>query len=114
MVVHATIAPGIGGRRAASRRPAAAPKIGPSNTFCGRTPNRPASAPVPVATATVPAPAIRSAAHPTGAISAALAAIRCHSGGISPGRCLARATRSDAANPAAPATAPSTPARAPR
>ncbi len=56
----------------------------------------------------------RPAAHPSGATSAALVAIRDHSGGISPGRCWARATASDAASTAAPATAPSPAARAPR
>ena len=61
----------------------------------------PPSAPVPVPTATGPL-RHRPAAHPTGATSAALVAIRCHSGGSSPGRCRALATRSDTPSPTAP------------
>ena len=40
--------------------------------------------------------------------------IRDHSGGISPGRCVALATASDAPSPTAPASAPARAARLPR
>ena len=56
----------------------------------------------------------RPTAHPSGATSAALVAIRAHYGGISPGRCLARATASQAASATAPVTAPAPAVRAPR
>ena len=69
--------PGDAGRR--RRRPA-----GPSTTFCGRTPSAPASgAGDRSPTATGPAPVSRPRAQPSGAASAALAAMRDHSAGIS-------------------------------
>src|SRR5262245_47296674 len=104
---------GTGRLRAASPRPTAAPNSGPSSTFCGRIPSSPPRVPVAAPTATGPAPVTRPAAHPNGATSAALVAIRAHSGGISPGRCRARATASPAASAAAPATAPTPPAPGP-
>src|SRR5215472_9961777 len=110
----AVTAAGAGCPRAASPRPTAAPNSGPSSTFCGRIPSRPPRVPVAAPTTTGPAPVSRSAAHPSGATSAALVAIRAHSGGISPGRCRARATASQAASAAAPATAPTPAARGPR
>src|SRR5215471_16079629 len=90
----------------ASPRPTAAPTTGPRATFCGRRPSAPAAAPAAVATGTVPAPA-SPAIQPAGAASAPLIAIRAHSGGISLGRCWARATASTAPSPAAPPSAPS-------
>ena len=105
---------GTGRPRAASPRPTAAPNSGPSSTFCGRIPSRPPRVPVAAPTATGPAPVTRPAAHPSGATSAALVPIRAHNGGISPGRCQARATASQAPSAAAPATAPTLAARAPR
>ncbi len=94
--------------------PISAPTTGPSRTFCGRNPMAPAAAPAAVATGTGPAPVSRSAAQPSGAASAPLARIRDHSAGISPGRCLARATASAAPRPAAPASAPTAAAARPR
>jgi len=85
MVVVATTAAGTG-PRLASVRPMAAPKTGPSTTFCGRTPSRPPSAPVAAPTVTGPALVSCPAAQPSGATNAALVAIRAHNGGISPGR----------------------------
>src|SRR6266545_2997318 len=90
------------------------PTSGPSATFCGRSPRAPATAPAAAPTATGPAPVRRWAAHPSGAASAELVAMRCHSAGISPGRCRARATASEAPRPTAPATAPTAAAFAPR
>ena len=110
----ATTAAGTVRCRALSSLPTAAPNTGPASTFCGRTPSRPPSPPVTAPTATGPARPVRPAAQPSGATRAALVAIRCHSGGISPGRCRARATASDAASNPAPAAAPALAARRPR
>lgn len=74
----------------------------------------PATVPVTAAAATGPTRATRPATHPMGATSAPLIAIRCHNGGISPGRCRALATASAAASPTAPANAPETVADRPR
>src|SRR5215831_15945042 len=114
MVMLAVTAAGTGRRLAASSPPTAAPNSGPSSTFCGRIPSRPPRAPVAAPTSTGPRSVSRPAAHPSGATSAALATIRDHNGGISPGRCWARATASATASPAAPAAAPRPAARAPR
>ena len=114
MVAAATAAPCRPGRPGPpSARPAATPHTGPSATFWGRTPRTPPSVPVIPPIATGPAPN-RSAAQPSGATSAALAAIRDHSAGISPGACRARAAASVAARAAAPSAAPAATARGPR
>jgi len=52
-----------------------------------------------------PAPVTFSEIQPSGAASAALTAIRCHSAGISPSRWRARAAASDAPRPTAPMNA---------
>jgi len=104
-VVAATTDGGTGRRPAPSAPPTAAPNRGPSRTFCWRIPSRPPKAPVAAPTSTGLRRVSRPAAQPSGATSAALVAIRCHSGGISPRRCRARATDSEAASTAAPAAA---------
>lgn len=65
----------------------------------------PTTAPVAVPTASGPAPVTFSEAHPSGAASAVLTAMRWHSAGISPSFCRARATASDAPRPTAPTNA---------
>ena len=67
-----------------------------------------------MATGTGPVPVSRSAAQPSGAASAPLIRMRDHRAGISPGRCVARATASAAPSPAAPASAPMAAAARPR
>ena len=84
-----------GERRARPRR--RPPARAPPSAGAARAPRPRRRSPVP--TATGPAPVSRPAAQPSGAASAALAAMRCHSAGISPGRCRARATASDAPQP---------------
>jgi hypothetical protein len=81
----------------ANAAPTAAPSTGPRATFCGRTPRVPPSSPVAVPTTTGPAGVSRPASQPSGATRAALVAMRANSGGISPGRWRARASRSVAA-----------------
>ena len=107
------------GRRPSSRRRPARPRrppgdqqgatarptAGPSAILCGRTPRAPASEPVVSPTASWPRPASRSSAQPSGEASAALAAMRLHSAGISFGFCRRLATASVAARPTAPAAA---------
>ncbi len=96
-----------GGRRSrrASPVPSARPNSGPRITLCGRRPTAPVTAPAAVATPTGPARVTRPAAQPSGAAIAALARMRCHSAGISPGRCRRRAIVSEAASTALPTTA---------
>ena len=74
---------------------------GPERHLLGTEAQTPATAPAPVPTATGPAAGSRPAAHPSGAASAALTRMRCHSAGISPGRCRRRAMASEAARAAA-------------
>ena len=106
--------PGAGGRSLLSPSPIAAPAAGPSRTFCGRRPSAPAAAPAAVATGSGPAPDRRLAAQPSGAARAPLMTMRDHRAGISPGRCVARASASAAPSPAAPASAPAAVAALPR
>ena len=85
--------------------PTATPTTGPIATFCGRNPIAPTTAPVAVPTARGPAPVAFPSSHPSGAASAVLTAMRCHSAGISPSCCRARATASDVPRPTAPTSA---------
>jgi hypothetical protein len=105
----ATTAADVGRRLSAKLPPTAAPTTGPSATFCGRNPNTPAAPPLTVPTASGPAPVIRPPTQLTGAVSAALATIRDHSSGISPGFWRARATASTAPRQTAPSIAPRMP-----
>ena len=110
----ATTAAGARSSRAAYAEPTSAPTTGPIATFCGRRPSAPTAAPVTVPTTRGLARPRRSATQPSGAAMAALTAMRCHSAGISPGCCRARATASLAASPVAPTAVPTAIARRPR
>ena len=83
-------------------------------TFSGRSPIAPTTAPVAVPTASGPAPVDLPATQPSGAARAVLTAMRCHSAGISPSFCRARATASDVPSPMAPTTAAAAAALPPR
>jgi hypothetical protein len=74
-------------------------------TFWGRKPSAPAAAPVAIPTPSGPERGTRPIAHPSGAASAVVLAMRCHSGGISLGRWRARAIASDVPSATAPAIA---------
>ena len=104
---------GTGSTGAATARPTRGAHQRPQRHLLRAEPERPGDRPGGRSDRDGASPSERPAAHPSGAASAALIAIRCHSAGISPGRCRARATASEAPRPTAPATAPAAAALAP-
>ena len=83
-------------------------------TFSGRNPIAPTTAPVAVPTARDQPRSPFPATQPSGAASAVLTAMRCHSAGISPSFWRARATASDVPSPMAPTSGAATAALPPR